>query len=234
MDESDPRRNFPRIFLVGIHELREITGARVEWENAQRTDILDMSYSGMAVTRPSGVNFEKGKCIRAKILFAGQPAQEMEFEFVRESEKLFGVAFVNLTKENVDAMDIFLSDKILGRNVRPVNPKFFNAKHDFHHWLHGPNNTNVYLWMNDHKVRKAVIELAGSALLYEGGQLSHQKLLIRPEDAEYVVFPLAHTREVQNVKEFIFRSLKILSQVEEAPAAVFTLIDILKLEAEKK
>jgi PilZ domain len=234
MDESNPRRSFPRIFLAGIHDLREITGARVEWETAQRTDILDMSYSGMAVNRPSGIEFEKGRVIRAKILFAGQTGQEMEFELVRESEKIFGVHFVNLTKENVDAMDAFLSDKILGRSVRAVSPKFFNANHDFDQWLHGPNNTNIYIWMNDHTIRKAVLELAGSALLYENGKFSHQKLLMRPEDAEYVVFPLAHAKEVKDLKEFLFRSLKILSQIEEAPAQVFTLIDIIKAEAEKK
>jgi hypothetical protein len=234
MEESDPRRNFPRIFLVGMHDLREITGARVEWENAQRTDILDMSYSGMAVSRPSGIEFEKGRIIRAKILFAGLPTQEMEFELIRETEKLFGVHFVNLTKENVDTMDAFLSDKILGKSVRAVNPKFFNENHDFDHWLHGPNNTNIYIWMNDHAIRKTVLELAGSALLYENGQFSHQKLLMRPEDAEYVVFPLVHSKEVKNLKEFLVRSLKILSQVEEAPAPVFTLIDIIKAEAEKK
>lgn len=234
MEESDPRRGFPRIFLVGMHDLREITGARVEWESAQRTDILDMSYSGMAVTRPSGIEFEKGRVVRAKVLFAGMPAQDIEFELVRESEKLFGVHFVNLTKANVDAMDAFLSDKILGKSVRAVNAKFFNQNHDFDHWLHGPNNTNLYIWMNDKEIRKAVLELSGSALLYEGGKFSHQKLLMRAEDADYVVFPLAHAKEVKDLKEFLLRALKILSQVEAAPTPVFTLIDIIKAEAEKK
>jgi len=227
MEESDPRRRFPRIFLVGMHDLRELTGAKVEWENGQRTYVLDMSYSGLAAVRPAGIEFEKDKQLNIKIIFAGLEPQIMQIRLVRETEKIFGAKFVNLTKENIKIMDQFLSDKLLGRNLRVVNPKFYHVKHDFDLWLHGPNNTNLYVWMSENKIKKSVFEMGGAALVYDSNNFILQKIDYLIEEDDYVIFP-QKMADIKNLNDFINRALKVLSQVEDAPAAVWTLIDLLK------
>ncbi len=233
MEESDPRRRFQRIFLVGIHELKELIGARVQWENAQRTDILDMSYTGLSVVRPSGIEFEKGKRLKVQLLFSGFEAQNVEVILIRESEKIFGVQFSDLTKANIDVLDQFLSDKLLGRSLRTVNPKFFNPRHDFDHWLHGPNHTNLYIWQDGQKIRKAVLEFGGQALTFENG-FSLQKLDAETHEEDYVVFPITKPKEAPvHLGGYLKRALKVLSQVEGAPTCVWTLIDLVKDEAEK-
>lgn len=227
MEEADPRRKFPRIFLVGIPDLKELIGAKVQWENAQRTEVLDMSYTGMAVVRPSGIEFEKGKRVQIQMLFSGLQNQNMQIELIRESEKLFGVQFCDLTKENIKIIDMFLSDKILGRNLRPVNSQFFHPNHGFDFWFHGPNNTNLYIWTKGPEIKKAVFESGGLAFLFDG-QFTLQKSNNFAEGDEYVVFPLSKREESGNLGEFLSRSLKVLSQVENAPPAVWTLIDLIQ------
>jgi hypothetical protein len=235
MESTDPRRKFPRIFLVGIHDLKELIGARIEWGKDKITDVLDLSYTGAAVVRPENFEFEKGKAVEVQMHFAGSAAFPLQIVLVRETEKIFGIQFQNLNKKTIEALDGFLSDKILGRNLRSVNPKFFRQGHTFNHWLHGPNNTNLYLWVDGQTISQAVLELAGSVLMYEKDTFYLQKI---DEDDwagdEYVVFPFIKEKprtENLQLQEFLKRALKVLSQVENAPTAIWALIDILKMKA---
>lgn len=230
IDEHDTRRKFPRIFLVGLEDLKELIGARVTWPDRQVVDVFDMSYSGASMKKPDRLELEPGKELMLLWEIAGSSPFPVPCKLVRGDEKMVAIQFLHLSTDALRIFDEFLNDKLLGRHTALVNPKFYGDNQTFKYWFHGPRDTNVFLWTEGERIDRATVELDGLYLQWDGSRF-HQKQLrsdVKAWDDSYVGPEDLLLEEVDLEPEFLARVLKIFTQVQNPPPAMWALLDLIK------
>jgi hypothetical protein len=222
------RRRYPRIFLQGTEGFKTLVGAQVAWPAGAKTDVLDLSYTGAALVQGSGSSFDREQACSLKFHFAGQDPVAVETKIIRADGRLAAVQIDKLEPSARLAFETFLNDNLLGLNLRSVNSSFFNQGQDFDQWLHGPKDTNVFIWGQKEAVEKAVVEIDHQILVWNKGKLTQGKsrsdLLSAIEDY-YSPVLYESVRAGLNVdQQLLSRVIKILSQVQAPTPSVKQLL----------
>ena len=187
-DGGESRRAFPRVFLQpGGQPLSKLLGSKVIWQNGDEGEINDLSYSGLAVLREAGANFQPGQHLTFQLAFPGQSNVDVEGEVIRQTEKVVAIKLNALSTEARLAIDKYLHEKLVGIHVRRIDPKFFARPGSHTHWFHGPNNTNIFLWYDQMNLKKAVVESGNRFLEWEDGKFreGNSKELLDGERDQY-------------------------------------------------
>ena len=227
-DSGKERRRYPRIFLQGAEGFGSLVGATAVWPGGEKTDILDLSYTGAALIKPN-VNLERGSALTLTFHFAGQAqAVTVESKVIRADGRLAAIQIDALTPAARLAFETFLNDNLLGLNLRPVSPSNFSQGQDFSHWLHGPKDTNVFAWKRGDTVEKAIVEIDNQILVWNKGKLaqgrSRQDLISAIEDYYSPVLYESVRAGTDIDRQLLGRVVKILTQAQEQAPWVKSLL----------
>jgi hypothetical protein len=223
-DTGQNRRRFPRINIrQDLEKAKALVGAEVKWPNSEVSPIFDISYLGAAVALPRGLKLEAKQEMELELRLGDLEKVELVARVVWLNNKIVGVEFQQLDHKARVSVDEFLEDKIVGAHMIAVSPQYFAEHVDFQKWFHGPNNTNVFLWMpSNQSVKRAMVSFDGQAMIFEdgefhraGGELDWQ--VQASYSAE--VLPSQTPNDLLVILEkdnpLVRRSIEILHQLEE-------------------
>lgn len=221
------RRKYERVPVeVDWGSFQPLLGAILIWPNHETSSIYDISYSGMALVRPALLSFEKNQTIQVQVSFGEKPPVSFKVIVQWANEQVLGVKFTALGLSEHEALDDFLEDRLIGRHMRKIDPKFFGKGVDFSVWYHGPRETNFYLWQEKGQVTRAEFELDRQTLIYENGQLLRGGKLSQEQeqkDLELEDLFLETSQEAPLVR----RVIEVLSQIDEPRGPMKELLKIL-------
>lgn len=215
------QRRFPRIFLQKSNRpLSLILGAKCVWPTGDRLDVHDLSYVGAAFVRTQRTEPRVGEKLDLVMELVGLPPFEIPVEVARLTDKLIAVAFGPLTTEARQTLESFLHEKMIGVQVRGIDPKYFAKPGNFTHWFHGPNNTNIFLWYEEMKLKQATVEFGPDLLNFKGGVFTEAdaEQYVDFEQDDYVKPVLERSQIKQTPAGFtalMGRILNMLSQVDD-------------------
>lgn len=236
------RREFQRLYFdFQQGQLRQILGAQVSWPDQSQGEIYDMSYTGAAVRRPKKLEVKRGEFYRLQVQLGDQEPVEAEAEIIWTREKIAGIRWAQLPAQVHRAFSQFMGDKLIGANLVSVHSQFFSKNMTFDHWLHGPKDTNLYLWLQrdelgkpTSRVEKAIIDLDEHTLVFEYGTLSCGKRSpdwdIQRDYGEIDDW-LENWQPVESGAPLVKRAISIISQVPELKAPLRSLIETLHLRS---
>lgn len=217
------RREYIRVPVASDWgELQPLLGAILHWPNHETSPVFDLSYFGVAASRPALFAPLKGDRLELRIELGKEASIPLKGKMAWGNDKVIGIQLDPLKVEARQAFDDFLEDRLIGLNLRRVDRRHYGP-FDFSVWYHGPHDTNVYLWQDikTDKILKAEIELDGRVLIFDGKQLlsggaraasltdqigAGSRLAVDDDD-----LPV----EVEDHNPLVKRALSILSQVDE-------------------
>lgn len=166
------RRRHPRVNIrQDLERAKALVGAEVLWGSSERTPIFDISYQGAALAKPKSFVPQVDQEIEVQLHLGSLEPVELQARVVWMNEKILGLQFREMDHKGRMTIDDFLEDKIVGAHMISVSEQYFAEHVDFQKWFHGPNNTNVFLWMPDsNRVQRAMVSFDGQALIFEGGE----------------------------------------------------------------
>jgi hypothetical protein len=121
--------------------------AQVTWPNMEISDILDLSYKGMAVRRPG--MFPVGAQQRVELLveLGGAQPFKVDARVAWCNLDWVGLEIYKLSPDGHQALHRYLDAKLIGSNLRPVERVFFGDEQSFQFWYQSPG-VHVFIWMN--------------------------------------------------------------------------------------
>lgn len=223
--QSDSKRRFERIQIDESHvdQAKVFLAAKAEWSAGMESQIVDMSYTGLALTNPKGLELSLDQGQTLKLHLGDLEPFDISVTVMWKNESICGVSLNFMSGDGRLTYNRFLEDKILGSELHAVDRKLFSTEMDCTHWYQGVGDTNVFLWIDgegdDQVVQSALVELDDYHLLYRDGKVAevgggvseggfHSKY--GEITSEVIVKDLA-LRE----KEFIGRVVSLLSQIQE-------------------
>lgn len=164
---SADRRQFPRVqfFSDSLDEVK------VDWPEGEQTSLLDLSYKGMAIEKPSK-EYSKGDKLNIHLDVYGKKV-EFEVEVMWSSDKVLGVFLHELSPVAQKLMHKLLHDRLKGLNLRPIDKKFYSDQLDCDQWYQSSDGTNVFVWKasGDKGIQKLHVEYEGVLMEYFDGSI---------------------------------------------------------------
>jgi hypothetical protein len=226
--EPASRRRFPRILVQPpTSPLQTLLGASAIWPGGEHLDVYDLSYSGAALSLSSLPSVKPGDEVELGLTLAGQRAFKVKARVVRLAQNLMAVDFRDFSTEARLAVERFMQDKLIGANVRAIDPRFFNRDGGFTHWFHGPLNTNIFLWYDKGQMYKATVEFGSQLLIWDDNVFSEGSSSEYSFEAEDYVRPLLKTKATQIPPGFsplMARVLEVLTQIPDTDGVLKPLI----------
>jgi hypothetical protein len=180
-EKSVSQRRFPRVHFRGdIGEAAKILGARLLWSNQEVSDVFDLSFKGFATARPGLVNLNIGSLHSVNVELGETPAFLVPVKVVWASEQQLGLELEDCPASVHLRLSEFLSDKLIGQNLRAVDKQFFSAAETFHHWFLGPNSTHLFVWTDEAdstRVVRVLLELDADVWEFENRRVTRGETL---------------------------------------------------------
>jgi hypothetical protein len=113
-----------------------------------------------------------------------------------------------------------------------VDPSLFQQTQNFQYWFHGPNDTNVFVWVNGERIKKAIVELNHQILTWDQGELSQGKTRgdLNSAVEDYyspVLYDAVWVGESVDPL-LLSRVIKLLTQMPKPPAVITAFIGHLR------
>ncbi|GEM_PF-3060573 len=173
--EKVTRRKFVRISTQVEHGLAQVfVGAQLKWSNGETSKVFDLSYKGAAVGRPKGLDLKACHFYSVEIVFSEGESLEVRTEVMWFDDHVVGLFFDQMGAQDHSRLTAFLKDKLIGANLRLVDPKFYKSTHTFTHWYQGPGEVQVQIWQDteNDSVQRLEIHRDGSSFTYNQGMIS--------------------------------------------------------------
>jgi hypothetical protein len=168
---SEDKRRYPRVHFRGdIGQAFRIWGAKATWANQEVSDVFDLSFKGMAATRPGLVDLKVGALQSLKLELGERVPVLIPARVVWVSDQLVGLEFGDVSSGAHLHLDAFLTDKLVGQYMRPVGKEFFSKDVTFDYWFQGPKVTHLFLWCDKEdpsKVIRVILDFDGSIWEFE-------------------------------------------------------------------
>lgn len=168
------RRKFPRLLLAHPDgQYGRLDGLHFLWPKGGKSQILDLSYSGIAISSHGFLDLVKiGDYVEANILLPGEEQLQIPVavRVVRKSAQVIGFRIDSTSPEGRIKIDQSVKDAIVADNLRSLSPHLLHSSLQCDVWYHGPFDTNFFLWKDGLSLVKAYIEYDNTVLVYENGQ----------------------------------------------------------------
>lgn len=169
--EGIDRRKYPRLLLAHPDGLyTKLEGLMFLWPKGGKSQVLDLSYSGLAISSQGYLDFVKlGDYLEAHILLPGvdQFQVPISVRVVRKSAQILGFRIDSTSPEGRIKIDQVMKDLIVATNMRKLSPNLLHHSLQCETWFHGPFDTNLFLWKEGNSLTKAYVEYDNSVLVYE-------------------------------------------------------------------
>jgi hypothetical protein len=186
--EGVDRRKFPRLLLAHPDgQFDKLEGLQFLWPKGGKSQILDLSYSGLAISSQGFLDQVKlGDYIEAHILLPGDDQQQIpvSVRVVRKTAQVLGFRIDSTSPEGRIKIDQVMKDVIVAENIRRMSPHLLHSSLQCDVWYHGPFDTNLFLWKDGLSLVKAYIEYDNTVLVYEEGQFRVARTASTSDEAQ--------------------------------------------------
>lgn len=161
---NQERRRYPRV-QTPFGEIFPFLGARVLWPNNETSDVVDLSYKGMAVRRPGLFQIKEKETVRLFVEIGNERPFECRARLVWSNAEWVGLEITTLPSAGHLALRAFLDDTLLGLSLRQVDREHFGAQSNFSYWYQAGGEGHLFIWVNAKaEVEKVQFELRGDRL----------------------------------------------------------------------
>jgi hypothetical protein len=144
------QRRYPRASVpAGLAEVIQVLGAHVGWPNLEISDVLDLSYRGLAARRPGLFPIAVQETADLRVHLGLLPPFSVRARIAWGNLDWVGLEFLTLPPEGHRAMTEFLDAQLIGCALRPIERAFFAPEQNFTHWFQGPGGVHVFVWLDD-------------------------------------------------------------------------------------
>jgi hypothetical protein len=217
IDHKDKRR-FQRVYLDRVPE---IIGVQVQWSSGENSQVFDLSYNGLALSRPEAFEPQVGQRLDLSLQFEGQTF-EVVVEVMWFNDRVIGAGILSMSPEARLCVDDFLSEKLVGLHLSLVPSEIMNKNLGCSYWFSGPQDTNVLVWMSGQRFQKVQVEYDGYRIVWESGTWSIGFIgrgLGEEEEAQIE----QKTSQEQN-KKVLRKVLGMLSQMPDPPEVIIQIV----------
>jgi hypothetical protein len=231
------RRKYPRLFLAHSDDkYHKIDGAQFLWPLGGRSQVLDLSYSGIAISSVGFLDQVKiGDYIEAHLLLP----HDYHFQIpvavrvVRKAAQIIGFKIDSTNVEGRVKIDQMKKDGIVAKGLSKTSSAQLHANFKSDVWYHGPFDTNMFIWKTpDGAMERCMIEYDNSALVYEKGEFKVARTSSSAEESQGYVGPyLAKDFAQQKLalgQGWIERLQRLILQVSEGKEDLKMIFDILQ------
>lgn len=172
--EISDRRKYPRLFLAhSDDDYHRIDGAQFLWPQGGKSQVLDLSYSGIAISSAGFLDQVRvGDYIEAHLLLPHDQHFQIPVavRVVRKAANIIGLKIDSTNPEGRIKIDQMMKDMIVSQGLVKRSPETLNAHIKADIWFHGPFDTNFFIWKtSEGKLDRCYIEYDNTVLLYENG-----------------------------------------------------------------
>ncbi|HMN68753.1 MAG TPA: PilZ domain-containing protein [Bdellovibrionales bacterium] len=161
---SQENRRFARVHMR-MTEDTPFLAAHVVWPNEEASGLVDLSYKGMAVTKPALFAIKKDMHVPLKVEFGGRYRFNVQVRIAWINADNVGFEIVSLPPEGHQAMNAFLNAKLVGAQMRHVQRRVIDPDQSFQHWFQGPESTNVFVYVDANlRIDRVTVQLLKSTV----------------------------------------------------------------------
>jgi hypothetical protein len=186
--EGVDRRKFPRLLLAHPDgQFDRLAGLQFLWPKGGKSQILDLSYSGLAISSQGFLDQVKlSDYIEAHILLPGEEQQRIpvSVRVVRKTAQIIGLRIDTTSPDGRIKIDQVMKDLIVADNVRKISPHLLHSSLQCDVWFHGPFDTNLFLWKDGFSLVRAYIEYDNTVLVYEDGNFRVARTASTADEAQ--------------------------------------------------
>ncbi len=145
--------------------------AQVVWSNHEISDVLDVSFKGLAVRRPGALALAPQHHLPIQIRMVGTEFN-VQARVAWVGPDAAGFEFVEVPPEGQLALAEGIDAKLLADAAQPVERKFFAQGASFHQWFQCPRDHHIYVWHDEKgKIAKVEVECDGEISRFHRGPL---------------------------------------------------------------
>lgn len=168
-----------------VIEWSRLLGAKAHWPSHEQGEVYDLAYKGAAVDTPVVYAVELDQKLMMQFSLNPYGDIKVECRVAWKTDKRIGLEFEQMSAEAKQRLDQYLDHKLIGQNLKPVDPRHFHPNVDFTDWYMGPHDTHVFLWRNaSSQINKAIVETDFGKTEFDGVEWvgSNREFLIRISD----------------------------------------------------
>jgi hypothetical protein len=198
------QRRFPRVqFSKTLAGLSPDLQAQISWPNHEISEIVDLSYKGMAVRRPGLYPVNVQQKAEIEVALGHLPAFRTSARIAWCNLDWVGLEFASLPADGHLALRDFLDAKLVGTMMKPVERMLVHDGESFQYWYQGPGQTHVYVWMSAGRVERVNVDMDGKICEFARGQ---PRLRLKAADRRALLVLSQMDKEGLPMEEFV-RSL---------------------------
>jgi hypothetical protein len=165
MQNKDQRR-FPRVQVqTPFGDVFRFLGGRVFWPNNEVSEVLDLSYKGLAARRPGVFKILDKAVVKLLVELGDETPYECTGRVVWSNKEWVGVEINTLPPVAHISLRKFLDDSLLGQGLRRVDAAHFASGNTFDYWFQGGAACHLFIWLNAQKiVEKVQFDIDGDKL----------------------------------------------------------------------
>lgn len=159
--ENEDRRRFHRVTVGEVVDPQ--LSSYVVWPNNETTDIVDVSYKGMAIAAPKNVNLEACKDYLLKVKFEHFELVEVDAQVMWANQQVVGVYLESMSVSARNIFNKYIDQRLKGVKLRSIDPSYFKQGMDCDFWLHS-NDVNLQIWTQDKKAIRCQLDMENSQI----------------------------------------------------------------------
>lgn len=235
--EYTDRRKYPRLFLAhSDDEYSKIEGAQFLWPQGGKSQVLDLSYSGIAISAVGFLDQVKiGDYLEAHLLLPHEAHFQIPVavRVVRKAAHVIGLKVDSTNAEGRIKIDQMMKDGIVAKGLSKRSPLQLHANLKSDVWFHGPFDTNMFIWKTPSgTMEKCIIEYDNTVLIYEKGEFKVARTSSSADEAQGYVAPyLAKNFAQQKLalgQSWIERLQRLILQVTQDKEELKMIFDVLQ------
>jgi hypothetical protein len=168
------QRRFERVHVRrSLAELFSALDAQVTWPNEEVSDVLDLSYKGLAVKRPGMFPVNAQTHVEIALELGRSRAFRVPARVAWCTLDNVGLALEEIPAEGHQMLHEFLDAKLTGARLKPVERVFFGSDQTFTFWYQAPG-VHLFIWLDAQGlVERVSVQFGEESVQFERGQVLH-------------------------------------------------------------
>lgn len=158
-------RKFPRVHLQkSLTEVFKELEAHVVWPNLEISDVVDLSYKGLAARKPALHTVSTGSRLPLEVVLGRNERFSVQSKVVWQTPDAIGFEIDSLSADSHRALAKYMDPNLLGSTLRPVDKSFFASGQSFDYWFQGPQGAHVLIWLKEGRaIDRVQVDLDGQS-----------------------------------------------------------------------
>jgi hypothetical protein len=165
-------RKFPRVHLEkSLSQTFADLEAHLIWPNHEISDVVDLSYKGLAARKPALHAVSTMDRIPLEVAL-GKQKFSVNGKVVWLTDEAVGFEIETLSAESHRALGQYMDPNLLGAGLRAVDRSFFAKGADFDYWYQGGSGTHVLIWLDSaRQIDHLRVDLNGQIVEFKAGRV---------------------------------------------------------------